>query len=596
MSNEDKNLDQLVDQAEQIGVVGSPSSTGELGLDILGSAVNKKLVGELALFRYLQDVQQHYALGQITEVTLRNIWHEDPTMRSLIRQRGRVDAVSERQDTHQGEMTISAVFANDAGDYRPSILGTVPATGTPVHLVEDEVLEELLAPYQEQIFYLGHVYGSKPRLPLWFKHFGSGPKGAGEAYHLGIFGKTGSGKSVLAKMILLAYIRHKHMGLFVVDPQGEFSIGLRDQSKPERMGSILCPALLEGAGRDFELYDLTSFRLDRWEVFAELLVEFGFFFDLGIKSSSYQTVAADYVEDLMRNNDKYTFADLNDQVLIDVLKHIDANIHRVYGGGKGIERVKDFIAEVKRHVEAGKYHMVKEKWDGTIRFFKAGKGTKSAAQIVKAALTLGRSGKRPIVIVDLSKRPSGIAQTVWDKKIRPLLIDRFLDELIRQAEGAYQEEESLNTLVVLDEAHRLAPDGRAETERAERVKSKLVDGVRTTRKYGLGWMFLSQTLSSLDSEIVQQLRISFFGFGLGMGAEYDKLRQLVGGQKESIRLYQRFRDPQSSFDAASREYSFMTIGPVSPLSFAGTPLFLNAFTTVNGFIQANDFAVQGRLL
>jgi hypothetical protein len=517
-------------------------------------------------------------------------------MRSLIRQRGRVDAVSERQDTHQGEMTISAVFASEGGKYQPSILGTVPATGTSIYLVENEVLDSLLEPYKEQLFYLGHVYGSQPRLPLWFKHFGSGPRGAGEAYHLGIFGKTGSGKSVLAKMILLAYAEHRHMGLFVFDPQGEFALGLQDQVMLKRMGRILCPALLAGIGRDFELYDLTTFRLDRWEVFIELLLEFGFFFDLGVKSTSYQAVVADYVGDLLGNRSEYTFAGLNDQVLMDVLDHIDANIHRVYAGGKGIERVRDFIKEAKQKIKASEYHKTKETWDRTVQFFKVGKGTKSAAQIVNAALTTSRSGKRPMVVVNLSQRPSGISQTVWDKKIKPLLIDRFLDELIRQAEDAYQDEKSLNTLVVLDEAHRLAPAGHAESERADRVKSKLIDGVRTTRKYGLGWMFLSQTLSSLDTEIVQQLRISFFGFGLSMGAEYDKLRQLVGGQKESLRLYQRFRDPQSSFDVASREYSFMTIGPVSPLSFAGTPLFLNAFTTVEDFTQANGLAIQSRLL
>jgi len=37
----------------------------------------------------------------------------------------------------------------------------------------------------------------------------SGREGAGEAYHIGIFGKTGSGKSVLAKMILVAYANTK---------------------------------------------------------------------------------------------------------------------------------------------------------------------------------------------------------------------------------------------------------------------------------------------------------------------------------------------------------------------------------------------------
>ena len=142
MSNQ--TLSQLVDQAERIGVIGSPSSTTELALDVLASAVDKKLVGELALFRYIQDGLDHYALGQITEITLRNTWHEDSTMRSLIRQRGTVDAVSERQDTHQGEMIVSAVFSDQNGQYRPSNLGTVPATGTYTQLVDDPVLDTLL--------------------------------------------------------------------------------------------------------------------------------------------------------------------------------------------------------------------------------------------------------------------------------------------------------------------------------------------------------------------------------------------------------------------------------------------------------------------
>src|SRR3990170_2153981 len=117
----ERDLDRLVDGTELLGVIGSPSSTSQLALDILGAATTRKLVGELALFRFPQDSAIHYALGQITEIQLRNIWHEDPTMRSLIRQRGRVDAVSERQDTHLGKMIVSAVFKT-AGDrkYEPS--------------------------------------------------------------------------------------------------------------------------------------------------------------------------------------------------------------------------------------------------------------------------------------------------------------------------------------------------------------------------------------------------------------------------------------------------------------------------------------------
>ncbi len=115
-----------------------------------------------------------------------------------------------------------------------------------------------------------------------------------------------------------------------------------------------------------------------------------------------------------------------------------------------------------------------------------------------------------------------------------------------------------------------------------------------TRKYGLGWLFISQTLSSIHTEIIQQLRIFFFGFGLGLGQEFQALRQLVGSSGSALDLYQLFRDPHSAFDVSSRQYSFMTIGPVSPLSFAGTPLFFNAFNTVDAFFEANDINVPVR--
>jgi hypothetical protein len=100
-------------------------------------------------------------------------------------------------------------------------------------------------------------------------------------------------------------------------------------------------------------------------------------------------------------------------------------------------------------------------------------------------------------------------------------------------------------------------------------------------------VFISQTLSSIDVEILQQLRIFFFGFGLALGQEYQSLRQLVGSAGKALELYQLFRDPHSSFATSSRQYSFMTIGPVSPLSFSGSPLFFNAFNTAKEFLEAN---------
>ena len=77
MLEENRKIEMLIGRTERLGFIGSPSSTSQLALDILGAAAGRKLVGELALFEFPQDNLAHYAIGQITEVELRNIWLED---------------------------------------------------------------------------------------------------------------------------------------------------------------------------------------------------------------------------------------------------------------------------------------------------------------------------------------------------------------------------------------------------------------------------------------------------------------------------------------------------------------------------------------
>jgi len=602
--NDTPKLDRLVDAAERIGVIGSPSSTGELGLDILAGAVNKKLVGELALFRYLQDGQAHYALGQITEVTLRNVWHEDPTMRSLIRQRGRVDAVSERQDTHQGGMIVSAVFAAGPNGYRPSILGTVPATGTPILLADDAVLNELLSPYRDQLFYLGHVYGSRPKLPLRFKHFDPGPDGAGEAYHLGIFGKTGSGKSVLAKMILLAYARYPKMALLVIDPQGEFAKDVRGQYS----GEFRLPVreTLQRLDKPVQVYSVRDLILDRWDLFAHILYESPFFEQLSVPKGENRQLATETLADRLCRR-RVTLKRLHERSSFDTAWTLlgDENVQKVFYRSEGSRARFQSM-----YNEADPDHFYTAYWQPVAQLFREDRSGARKVESILYGLFNPDDARRPLVVIDLSAEQAFRAQTsdvsslplfggqedrageqpalLWNETIQALVIKRLLEGVRLAAEGAYKENRGLNTLVLMDEAHRLAPREDPGKEEKRAIRAILIDAARTTRKYGVGWMFISQTLSSLHREIVEQLRIFFFGFGLGMGTEFRALSELVGGRGKALDLYQLFRDPHSSFDIASREYSFMTIGPVSPLSFAGTPLFFNAFNTPDEFLEANE--------
>jgi hypothetical protein len=192
--------------------------------------------------------------------------------------------------------------------------------------------------------------------------------------------------------------------------------------------------------------------------------------------------------------------------------------------------------------------------------------------------------KGNIIIIDLSE--TDVPEDMfWNDTIKLIVIGEFLDRITQEAEAKYKKNELLDSLVIIDEAHRLAPRERIENEDIERVKRLLIDAIRTTRKFGLGWMFISQTLSSLDRDIINQIRIYVFGFGLAWGIERQALREIIGGQKESETLYQMFRDPQSAL--GEREYPFMTIGPISPLSFSGTPLFFTALKYPEDFLNIN---------
>jgi hypothetical protein len=265
----------------------------------------------------------------------------------------------------------------------------------------------------------------------------------------------------------------------------------------------------------------------------------------------------------------------------DLLKQ-DKLRNKIYAReGAAAERFKDAVGE------ANPDELFSDIWLPVARLFQEDyAGGKRKVEDALSSLFDTSKSKRPVLIVDVSKEQA--RGLLWNDTIQSLVIKRLLQGVTDIAESMYKEGQSLNALVVIDEAHRLAPrDLALEDDAARGVRSVLIDAARTTRKYGLGWLFISQTLSSLHTEILQQLRIFFFGFGLGLGQEFQSLRQLVGSSGTALDLYQLFRDPHSAFDIASRQYSFMTIGPVSPLSFSGGPLFLNAFNTVEEFLSAN---------
>ena len=582
----DKKINYFLNNSSTIGTIGSPSSTIELALDILESSVTRQLVGELAIFRYLQDSKNHYAIGQIIEITLKNFLLEDPTIKSVARKRGSVSPISGIQDVHIGKLLCSAIFTSSDELIEPSLLGTVPPTGTYVYQVNDDILSTILEKQKNSLLYLGNSYGSKTKLPMWFKHFDYGENGAGEAYHLGIFGITGSGKSTLAKMILTAYSKFRQMGLLVLDPVGEFSKSFANDNSnnTEREyqnsdSNFNMKKIMNFLNKHVVPINVRNLVLDRWSLFEEILLESQIFHRLTIKGPN-KGYAVDALIPKLRNKTTLTKLIKRESfdVFMDELRKEEIQL-LIFSTPEPRKRLHNLVSSMDaRNLD----NLYSEYWVPICSLFE----DRPDAITIDDLLEKFTSKLKPLIVVDLSEQTAhNMELRYWNETIQSLILKRLLKGLVSLGEKTWQKNTSLNTLVVLDEAHRYARKDEFSDSNLEQLRLTLLDAVRTTRKYGLGWLFISTSLSSIHRDILQQLRIMFFGFGLSLGNDLVTLRELVSDEK-AIDLYRTFTDPASSFNSKTRKYSFMTQGPVSPLSFSGAPFFFNAFNP-NSFITEN---------
>ena len=569
---------------QDVGVVGSPSTTTELTMDLLLEATEERLLGALVGFDATQNGSLITSVAQVVGLELRNRWHEDATFRNLIKRTGEIPPITNRQDTRTAELVVGATFKQAEIGYDPDLLGMVPPTGTRITRLNQPILNSLLQVYQEGLFYLGRAYANEVYYPMWFKHFGTGSRGAGEAYHAGVFGKTGSGKSGLAKMLLTAYARHPELGILIVDPQGEFSLELSGSMVGQQ--HLPVRKILEGLGRPIQVHRIQDLQLDEWDLFEELIGALRFTERLGIPAASVDNSrrAAEIIRNALERRHKLDSLASMEAFRAALLAVSDPrNAQIIYSTSGRAQQLMEFVQDIlQNHVGE-----VFNTWKPLAELFAAGPGRKKLYRVVADLVDGGSSEtqSRPIVALDLSEQGN---RRFWSESLQSRLIKKLLDTLVAYATQRLGTNSSANVLVLLDEAARLAPAGALDRgSQAEQLRNTLRHAVRETRKYGIGWFFVSQTLGGIDNDILQQLRSLFFGFGLALGDEFRKLGEFAGGDRRAMGLYQSFRDPHSAPRPELREFSFMAVGPVSPLAFSGRPLFFSAFTDPSEFLEIN---------
>ena len=137
-------------RAEQIGVVGSPSDTTEITLDILENAENSRIRGQMVYIVLPHDKCRIAVIGQISRVETQNRWHEDMAFRGIIKRQGELPHLSGRADVRTATLTVQAAFTVDISEEtgeeftQEDMLGTSPGTGAKVYLVRDDVLSACL--------------------------------------------------------------------------------------------------------------------------------------------------------------------------------------------------------------------------------------------------------------------------------------------------------------------------------------------------------------------------------------------------------------------------------------------------------------------
>lgn len=581
-------------RTEDVAVVGSPSTNTELTLDLLQEATEERLVGALTAFEAVQNGRSVTSVGQVVGIELKNRWHEDSVFRNLLKRTGEIPPITNRQDTRTADFVVGATFRQSTTGFEPEVLGMVPPTGTRVYRVDQPLLDQLLEVYQSEIVYLGRAYANDVLYPMWFKHFGSGAGGAGEAYHLGVFGKTGSGKSGLAKMMLGAYAHHPELGILVIDPQGEFSLELSGTRVGQQ--GLQLDQVVRGQGRAIRVYRIADLQLDDWTTFEEMVVSLRFLEQLAIPSASAENArrAAEVIRGALEGNHRLDGLG-NLDALQTALNAIDNpnNAGFIYASKARAQQLRQRVQRFLGDTQATN-NLLAHSWQPICQLFSRGDNRQrlftypgQQPGVINMLLGSGESaGPRPVIVIDISRQGN---QRFWSEELQRRILGKLLSILVSQATSSLSTRHSANVLVLLDEAHRHAPSGRLDLDsEAERLRSLLRRAVRETRKYGIGWLFISQTLGGLDSEILQQLRILAFGFGLAMGTEFDRLRDFAGGDKRALELYQSFRDPQSFPRRDLQEFPFMAVGPVSPLAFSGRPLFFTAFTDPSEFLRVNN--------
>jgi len=562
-----------------VGLIMPPYSTSKIKV-----VLNKDFIysGEPILGRYLKVNFKRKGRDCIALLRVVNIQTENRTLKNaeMTQNAAKMEGIKSRiqqKDILTVECEVLTAFEKIGSAYKRINLDTIIHSLEDVEFVNNNLINEIISKIKDDVFYLGKAIDEDFDIPLVFQPFYV----LNEAYHILIAGQTGSGKSTEAKKILVAYAKsdrlkaeeaknkgeqYRPMNFLILDPVGEFAKSFQGRDTghfPLNLGDIWSTL---GKSKP-EIYGIDEIALDRWDMLEELIKKEEILKSIGIKHSENQEITIDILIGELRRKG-ISLKELNTVHVGDILTVIRNNLQRIYT----LKQKREEIENLMRNPEV--LEDFEKKWKIIANWFDTSSGKRRIDSIVRS-LT---SSNDKTVIIDLSKLD-------WENPIKFMIIYSIFSTLIRAGEEAYREDDMLNTMVIIDEAHRVVP-AKLPSDAEEykiKTKEKIVAAFRETRKLGIGWMVISTRISNLDTEIWEHARVKLFGFGLSIGKDADLLKELYG--KNVLEIYkQKIGDP---YDLMSdRKHKFMIDGPVNVIS-KKIPEFYEAYNNVEEFLRKN---------
>lgn len=631
---------------DPIAVIGSPSDCSSAVLNLLKPAFGKPLLGKMLLFRNAyNDGSTELALGTVTAIQTVN-----PEMAPSGRLGTHIAAgkttTASGSDTRSVSVKVEAVFREsedmpEVWRRHSSTLSNSPNTGTSVLELDQETANELMAEADRPAF-IGTLRASSVQVPYTLRDF-SGPRGS---FHSCTLGSTGSGKSTWHAYALANDLRWPTKGHLVVDPQGQWSseIGLPFslQGLAAACGRTVNVARLSQSLRLRKDATLFLTLLDDAGWFRNLAFGAGADENVASARRTMESALRDH-RAMTRDCGTDNWTDAEPRTL---MRYLLALLHDVlptgtiYAGRDQQERVQRTI-RLPRHGSDGEpinpdildrlppgaldeggeatfnkllapfmaLHSLwspvsptgRAKLDAGARLedLAGVDRRRDAWGLIREVIAPSGDGPAPWLILDLSADMThfdglhgegdvdpdiaAAARLLDDQDVKARIMKQLLTTLELVGQQEYSRGRALNVAVDIDEAHRWAGQPDPKTSSAARVElSQLLARMhREVRKFGIGFASILQTATGLNEEIWKQISTVFVGYGLFDTAE---LKRLAGRVPDAhLDLYRASPPPE-----ATGRYPWMLVGGgITGLSFGQNPVFIEAFTEPDRWLEAN---------